>query len=334
MKVIDQTNDPGFSVLRIVVDKFPQLREFSKTANLDTSEFSELPDNAFAWPGQRRFPIHNAEHAALSLGYSKIATRVPSDVTEMMEKAAVAYGIDAAMFETSIEKVASDDGTFLLSKEKRFRVDGPQDIPEIENVILEKYATLSINNRAEACMRLVEVSQQHNVPLKPCTYKLAGFTMTSTQTLRDAMENRRALATKLGSMVASAYQKIADHYRGVEPIIFERTEQLKLASLVNDLDQQANLVPYYNRKISDPIQTVFNMDERREDYVKFASAFHNKDLLAQLPLSFWEDALGPEIVSEIAPNGAVDVSLLEQVLSTLPADVKLSLENQLAAYNR
>jgi hypothetical protein len=60
----------------------------------------------------------------------------------------------------------------------------------------------------------------------------------------------------------------------------------------------------------------------------------NKELLAQLPLSFWQDTLGADIAAEIAPDGEVNVELLEQIIPTLPADLKLALETQLAAYNK
>jgi hypothetical protein len=57
-------------------------------------------------------------------------------------------------------------------------------------------------------------------------------------------------------------------------------------------------------------------------------------MLQTLPLSFWEDTLGPDIAKEIAPSGTVDMTLLSQLLPTLPADLKSALETQLAAYNK
>jgi hypothetical protein len=51
-------------------------------------------------------------------------------------------------------------------------------------------------------------------------------------------------------------------------------------------------------------------------------------------LTFWEDALGPDIVAEIAPNGQLDPEALAQILPTLPQDLKNTLTTQLAAYNQ
>ena len=60
----------------------------------------------------------------------------------------------------------------------------------------------------------------------------------------------------------------------------------------------------------------------------------NKTLLASLPLSFWQDALGDDVAQEIAPDGQLDPMALDQILPTLPQDMKNTLETQLAAYNR
>jgi len=335
-QVIDQTNDPGFSTLRVIVDRFPRLREMAKTANLDPSEFSNLPDEAFAWPGQRRFPIHNAEHTALSMGYSKVAQKLPSDVAETMEKAASLHGVDTEAFEepVAIEKVASDDGHYLIPDKRRFKIASKEDVPVAERIIHEKYSSLSVGDRTIACMQLVKVAEEYGEELHPSTIKLAGLTITSTRTMRDWIEARKEASLRLGSAMAQAFETLANQFQDVEPFIHNRGDQMKLASALQRMDEAAGLTQFYGRKLLDPIETVFNTPHRSDNFVKVGSALQNKALLASLPLSFWEDALGPEIAAEIAPNGQVDITMLEQILPTLPADLKSALETQLAAYNR
>jgi len=317
------------------VERFPELKTMAKTANLDDSEFSELPDESFAWPGIRRFPIHNAQHAALSYGYSKLAAMLPSDVQQMLEKAADLYQIDRTVFEQSMEitKTASD-GQYLLPEKKRFRVDSPSAVADVERVYHEKYAELTVADRAEAGYRLVKIAEQHSVPLKPETKKLAGFTITSTRILRDWIGARHAAATKLGSSLANVFDKIDNEFKSSDAYIADRAYQIKLAQAISDLDKKAGLTQFYGKQLPDPIQTVFNTTEDPQDYIKFGSALQNKALLAQLPLSFWEDTLGPDIAKEVAPEGQVDITALEQVLATLPADLKSALETQLAAYSQ
>jgi len=334
-QIIDQTSDPGFSTLRVIVERFPELQDMAKTANLDPAEFSKLPDEAFAWPGERRFPIHNAEHTALSMGYSKVASVLPSDVQETMEKAASLHGVQTEVFEkpVAIEKVASDDGEYLIPDQKRFKVSSKEDVPIAERIIHEKYSSLSVGDRTIACMQLVKVATVHKQELHPSTIKLAGLTITSTQRMRDWIEARREASIKLGSALANAYDALAREFKGVEPYISDADDQVKLANALRKLDEESGLDAFYGRTILDPIQTVYNTEHPRDDFLKIGSALQNKALLASLPLSFWQDTLGEDIAAEIAPGGQVDMTILEQILPTLPADMKSALETQLAAYN-
>lgn len=332
-KVIDQSNDAGFAVLRTIVERFPGLKEFSKSANLDPSEFEKLSSDSFAWPGERRFPIHTPQHTAISIGYSKVARQLPKDVHTILEKAASLHNVKSEVFEEAeLEKTAAPVD-YLLQEKKRFKVACADDIPKVEEAYHTKYAQLSIEDRAEAGMRLVKLAEQHDVSLSPSTQKLAGFTMTSTRVFKDWMNAREEAARRQQSPLASAFTKLANSYTNTEPFIDNREDQIKLARLVHDLDERAGLTGHYGRKLPTPIETVFNTDLQRKDFVKISSALMNKALLQSLPLSFWEDTLGADIAKEIAPEGEVNMETLEQILPTLPADLKTALETQLAAYN-
>jgi hypothetical protein len=334
--VIDQTNDAGFATLRVIVDQYPQLREMSKTAEMSEDEFAALPDDAFAWPAQRRFPIHNAEHTAISLGYRKHAGAVPAEVDHLLKTAASVYSIDAKMFSKPkpLEKIANSS-TFLLQEKKRFLVKCAEDVPVAERVLYSRYKELPVNDRAEAMQNLVKVAAHYGVPLSPSTYKLAGFTLTSTQVLRDWVGARKEAARKMGDVVAEqAYEKLAAQYQNTEPVINDRNHQIKLAKLVQKLDEASGLDRYYGRSLPDPIQTVFNTEKIAADQVDVNGVLFNKSILGAIPLSFWEDTLGPEVAQEVAPGGVVDPELLAQVLPTLPQDLKAALVTQLAPYNR
>jgi hypothetical protein len=333
---MDQTSDPGFSRLSLLLSRYPKLASFTKSANIDGSEYKGLPDASFAWPGTRRFPIHTREHAAISYGYSKLAESLPSDVQETLEKVAEAWDIEVDdMFSQGLHKVASEDSAdYLLPDIKRFRVKTAEDIPVMERAFVEKYAQLSVDERAEAGYNLIKLSEQHDVKLHPQTNKLAGFTITSTAVLRDWVGARRVAAEKVGSAIAPVYTQLSESLGKMPAHIHDRQEQTKLATLISDLDNKAGITPFYGNHLPDPLRTVFNTDQVVEDYVKIGSALQNKALMASLPLSFWEDALGADVTKDIAPGGQLDTELLEQVLPTLPDDMKATLERQLAAYNK
>lgn len=333
-KPIDQTSDAGYSTLRLVVERFPKVFEFAKTANLKEDEFSSLPSEAFADSAVRRYPIHTPEQTAISIGYAKLANALPQYVIENLRKAADLHGIDNALFTEDSTKVAQDNTeNYLLPEKKRFKITGAQDVKTAESLYIEKYAQLSIEDRSEMGMRLVKYAEEHHVSLQPSTQKLAGFTMTSTQIFKDWVEARREASLKLGSAMSPAFAELANNFKGVEPFISDRRDQLKLASLVYSLDKQAGLTKYYGRKLPDPLQTVFNTDLQSKNFTKIGTSLHNVQVLKSLPLTFWQDALGDDIAAEIAPDGELDPDLLEQVLPTLPNDLKTALDAQLSVYH-
>lgn len=331
--VIDQSCDAGFANLRTLVVRYPALREFAKTANLDSREFEKLSSDSFAWPAERKFPIHTPQHTAISVGYCKLASNIPAGVTSVLAKAAAIHGVASNVFAETQEKVATVED-YLLPERKRFKISSAQDVPHAEEAYRVKYAQLSIEDRAEAGNNLVNLAEQHGVALHPSTKKLAGLTMTSTAIFKDWMGARAEAATRLQSPLAAAFNKMAEAYTNTEKYIHDRTDQLMLAATVSKLDKEAGLTQYYGTKLPTPIETVFNTDQSRKDFLKVSSVLANKALLAKLPLSFWEDTLGADIAQEIAPGGVVNPEMLEQIIPTLPADLKAVLETQLAAYNR
>lgn len=331
--LVDQTNDTGFATLRVLVQRYPGLREMSKTAELDPAAFSQLPDGAFAWSGERRYPVHTKEQAALSLAYSKVATApIPSDVRQMLEKAAEVYDIPKDAFDQPVMEKKASMEFWLLPDQKRFRVASADDVKVAETVLHEKYAQLSVYDRAETFLQLHNAAEYFNVTLTPSTEKLAGFTITSTQILKDWVEARKEAALKIGSEMAPAYDLLASKFRGVRPYITNREDQIKLASLLNEMDHKSGVDKFYGRSIPDPLRTVFNTEKLASDALDLGGYTFSIKKLAALPSTFWSDALGADVMREIAPDGDVKMSALKEILPTLPQDLKIVIGKQLAAY--
>jgi hypothetical protein len=331
--VVDQTNDTGFATLRVLVQRYPGLREMSKTAELDPAEFSQLPDTAFAWPGERKYPIHTREQAALSLAYSKIAQEsVPTDVRDSLMKAVDAYTIPKTAFDNPVMEKKASNEYWLLPDKKRFRVASAEDVGVAEGLLHEKYAQLSVYDRAEAFLHLHDAAEHFKVPLSSSTEKLAGFTITSTQILKDWIEARQEAAIKLGSEMAPAYELLASKFKGVRPYLTDRKDQIKIASLLNELDRKSGVDKFHGKTILDPLRTVFNTEKLATDALDIGGYTFSLKKLATLPSTFWSDALGADVMREIAPDGDVKISALKEILPTLPADLKLIIGRQLAAY--
>jgi len=332
--MIDQTSDAGFATLRTLADMFPQLEELAKTAELDPGEFETLPDSAFAWPEARRLPIHNREHTAISLAYEKVATELPKYAHHALQQAAVAYGLDAAVFDRPLRlvKTASTPEFWLLPSHQRFRVTSSEDVKLAEQALQARSKDLPPNERAEAMINLEKAATFFGVSLTPSTKKIAGFTLTNTRTLRDWLQARQEAAEKVGSDLSATYGELAQQFNGVNTHISNRDYQVKLASAIDALDQKSGVSKFYGKSLLDPIETVWNTSKLAADTIDVNGVMLDKSMLASLPITFWQDVIGPDMAQEIAPSGQVDPELLAQIIPTLPADLKSVLVTQLSAY--
>jgi hypothetical protein len=335
MKFICQTNDPVQAQLIKIAALFPEAVKEAGNADIgDADYFENLPDTCFAMPETRQFPINNREQTLLSIGYSKLASKVPAHVLDSLEKAAQIYDIDtSSMFKTAtIEEPL--EANYLLPEIKRFKVASAADVPAVEKAFLEFYPRMNTDQRVEAGTNLVKFAEDYGVPLSSGTHKLAGFTLTSTKALVDWTEARKTAAEKLGSAVVHAYTKVAADLRKLPAYLNNRTDQLALVDMFLNMDKTAGVDAFYGTHLPDPFRTVFNTDKPADTFIKVAGVLVNKQLLAQLPLDFWKDLLGDAGAAEIAPGGVINPEALSQVVTTLPEDLKVIVEKQLSAYSK
>ena len=333
--IVDQTNDPGFAGMRVLFSAYPELQEFTKTAEMSPQVLDSLPNNAFAWPEHRKYPIHTPEHTALSVAYTKNASvKVPKFVVSNLVKAATIHGVPTKLYtQTKVAEATAEE--YLLPDKKRFRVKTAEDVQLAQRVLLERGAQFSVPDRLTMAMNLTKMAGGYGVKLDSRVQRLSGQTMTSTASFRDSMRARQAAAEKVGSSAGvKAYSTLEKAYAGPDRVVDCRRDQVKLAACVYELDKQAGLVPMHGKSISDPVSAVFNTEHVRDDFVKVGSVLQDKQLVQSLPLEFWKDALGDDIAQEIAPGGVLDPQLLEQILPTLPNEMKSAVETQLAAYSK
>ena len=77
---------------------------------------------------------------------------------------------------------------------------------------------------------------------------------------------------------------------------------------------------------------MFNTEKLASDVINLGGHNFSLQKLAQIPVTFWSDALGSDVVRDIAPDGQLKISALKDILPTLPRDLKNTLGRQLAAY--
>lgn len=329
MKVVDQYSDPALGILFRQLQVMPDLEGFVKEAEVDTAEAETLPDTAFAWPEERKFPIHNEKHAALSYVYATAASRVPGTVKTRIEEALEVFGVPEDVFR--VTKVASTpvtpDDAYLLPDLKLMPVMTADDVKVAELKLHEQLPKLDLEHRAMAFGNLVKKADAHGVQLHPGSLKIAGLVVSSMRQTRQWLE-ARAQATG-NDLYKQAYQTLADALEKHPEESKDRDGLLKLASTIAELDKKAGLEKHYDRKLPDALQTVFNTEKEAAATVDICGKMVPLSKLAALPASFWEDLGGPELSAEICPGGTCDPQKMAEVVETLPLDLKAILKSQI-----
>lgn len=330
MPVIDQLRDPAFATLLPLLNYFStDVEEAVKHADIRIEERDALPTTAFAWPEKRAFPVHTREHTVMSRVYRSAVPGVPGHVDEALKEACASYDIPEGWFERKKVAAADDSDDYLLPEAKRIRIKCAQDVHLAEEKLIDGYTRLSIPSRAQACSRLVEKAAKFGVKLGPQTLKLAGFTVSSTDTMRRWID-ARVEATK-DPVVKVAFQALADGLRGQPAEIRDRSALVKMASTIHQLDQRAGLEKHYDKRLLDPLQTVFNTDKVAEAGVNLGGRFVTASQLAHYPATFYGDVLGDDLVREASDGqGGIDPYKLATILETLPSDMKTALSRQLS----
>ena len=327
----DQYHDPAFGMLYHLLQENPTAADFVKSANLNESDTTDLSDKLFAWPEKRLFPINSAENTVISSLYREKCAEVPADVDERLQKAAEIYEVQTILSAPRTKLAATSAPVIqehvLLPRLGRLRVKTAEDIPVAETLLLRDYNRLNMEDRATGFTNLVKVARDMNVALKPETMRMAGMTVCTTKVAQELIEARRCATTV--PAFQKAYEKLAATLDNQQETLHDRDDLVALADGVAKVDKQAGLDKQYDKAIPDPIRTVFNTTKLAEEMVDIAGRQMAFSQLAELPLDFWEDLVGPEMSQEIGDGtGGVDPGMLHNIIETLPLDLKVVLKNQ------
>ena len=328
MSVIDQFSDPAFGTLHRQITRMPALESFVKQASVDHDDVASLPSTAFAWPSERKYPIHTPEHTALSYAYSKVAAVLPLEVRANLKQALEIYEIPEATFAEQEVKLASDEDIYLVPTHKLFPVQNATQCKLAQDRLIEALPRLDLEHRAIACANLVKKADELGVDLRPEVLQLAGLVVSSTKFAMEWLEARADRLPETDKVHKLAYMTLADGLKKSPPEVSDRKGLLKFASVIAELDEQTGLDRHYDRRLPDALRTVFNTEKQASKSVDLGGTFVSLSKLAQLPASFWEDLGGRELSDEIAPGGVVDQSKLATVVDTLPLDLKMTLRAQ------
>lgn len=327
----DQFTDKGLRVLAEKIRSFgPEMREMLKTAEIDYDDQESLPASSFAWPEERRFALHTPEHAALSSVYAH-GENLPADVRARIEKAAELHEVPAYEQEkVAAEPELADDFASYLIPQRRFgKIETAHHVKEAEEFFVNNYKKLDLMTRANAAATLVKQAHTHGVKLKPSLYKHAGLTQTNPKVMGEWLEVRSNLSKEASHR--QAFTKLAAFVQDRKSFAkASRSDLIKLAETISELDEKADLVRRYDRDLPDALLTVFNTTKTAEETLRLAGKEVPVSKLCNFDPKDYGEALGQDIVDEISDkSGNVKEAELLDVLRTLPADLQTLLVRSL-----
>lgn len=310
------------------LDGRPKLAAAVMDVDIDVDQLKSLPNSAFAWEEKRAFPVHTAGHTLISCVYREGVANVPKHVDKALKEACDIYDIDTSLLtrqKVAAAPISPDD--FLLPDIKKLRVTNAEQVKTAQEKLRSESFKLSAVSKATASARLMEKAASYGVQVHPDIKKMAGLTVTDTRELSRWLGARYEAAPL---MHKESFQKLADTVNRLPAELRDRQQQMKLADAIQELDSLAGLQSYYNKRLPDPLMTVFNSTKIAGPGITLAGKFIPHERLASYPSSFYSDALGPDIIREASDNsGNMDTTRLAQILETLPLDMQRVLASQI-----
>jgi hypothetical protein len=332
--VVDQYTDPQHRLLFQLKREFPREVLRAKTASLDGTG---TPATAFADFDSQLFPVHSPEQALLSKVYAtKQAHMVQADVMARIDKALDLYGVEWAERPTATKEASDDTSHYLLPQHQALLVKEAAHVEPVAQALMAQRYKLTMPSMMQAATGLVKKAaalgmNQKDLPID--VYKYAGLTTCDVGVLADWVE-ARAVAAPTTELRAD-YTKVASYIATRIPadgVIRDRADLIKIAGILERLDNEAHLSARYGRTLLDPIETVFNMDKVAEQMVTLAGNQVALSKLQAIPQELLEEVLGPDVMQHVQAEGATDPAQFAAMIQTLPADLQTVLYNSTKAY--
>jgi len=326
--IIDQFSDPSFRKLAQIIRRYPELQEHIKTAEMDPEANEKRADTAFADPIGRQFPIDTPAHAVLSRMYMEKQAGVDPEFVARCDKALDLYGVEVDLTEKVAAAPEFNEDDYLLPEIRRMVVRTPEDVKLASDIICQNQRSLDLESRAQACTRLAKKAADLSVRLPALVLKYAGTTMCDTNILRDWL-GARAEAT-IDPAINFGYQKLAEETLRFPRLCGDRDELIKVAAAIAELDEAAGLGQHYDRRLLDPLQTVFNTEKVADDLLDLAGKQVTTEQLLSIPTEIYRDTFGEDLAGEfIDDSGEVDPEQLRVILPTVPYDLQQALAAQM-----
>jgi len=320
--IVDQFHDPSFRILYSIIQDHPEAEQHFKSASIDEEQHEKRASSCFAWEDERLFPVDTPAQAALSRYYMHKQAGVPDHAVQRCDKALELYGV-TLQFSQEKTAAAEDPDEYLLPTIKRFRVRNAEETKLAADALETHKRNMSPETRALAAVNLVKKAVAQDQTLPAQIYKSAGLTACHVPTMRDWVEARAQAAED--PTIRKAYMKIAEAARTKEAYFNDRDELIKVAGVISELDEAAGLQKHYNKRLPDPMDTVFNTDKIAEEQVELAGKPVPLSKLLSVDPEIYKDVFGEDLTDEFIEADEVDPEQLKVILPTVPLDLQQAL---------
>lgn len=324
--MIDLYSDTAHAQIRRLVNERPGAVGFLKEAQFEDAR-DEIPGHAFAWPERQLFPVHTPGHAVVSHLYAE-DQGAPELVRAKIAQALLAYGVPVDELAPQGTKTAAPEE--CLFPDGTYPVRTAEEVAYAQGRLLDQAERLPLEARVEAFHKLASVADRHGVDLHPLAQGWGMAAFSNVAKVQEGLTGRYHLAKTAEHK--SAYVELSAALAEDPRQLRDYDARVKLASVLLKTDVAAGITGAYGKKIPDPLLTVFNTPVKTgAQLVSLGNDAYDLASLASLPTSFYSDALGPEVLSEIAPGGQMNPEQLAAILPTLPADMLRILQQALAS---
>ena len=267
-------------------------------------------------------PVHTPENALLSKAYATKQAGVSSDVHAKIDKSLEIFGV--TLPDQVSVKVASENIVYAIPDKKLFPLNVSEGVKNASEALRRNKKKLAPKTYAAASVAIVKEAAYQGIDVDEDILRNAGLMQCDTHKTAEWIE-ARALAAPDS---ADAYLKLASIVKNADENT-TREDLTKVASAVQELDDNSGLSKYYGKSLPNPQETVFNSKIAMGKSLELAGKEVPISKLLGLSPSDYGDVLGDDMIEEISSDGNLSEQKLLEVLPTLPMDMKDMLVRKL-----
>jgi hypothetical protein len=252
---------------------------------------------------------------------------VPEDVVKTCDKALEIYGITLHLQEKTAAVAEPHADSYLLPDKKRFLVQSREHVKMAEEALDINKRNLSTVERTQACVNLTKQAAFLGVAPGVDTLRNAGLVMSDTRVLRDWVDARSEATQE--PVVKEAFEKLSNALAASPRLVGDREELVKVANVLEELDNAAGIQHLYGTRLPDPVQSVFNTDKLADELLDVAGRQVPLETMLQIDPEVYRDVFGADLANEFIDGDVIDPEQLKVILPTVPLDLQKVLVSQL-----